>query len=257
MATYEDESGSGRLRSRALVSAFAVVALAGLAVVIGSRSRDTAAGPATTLIVETLPAATVPETLPVTTVAVALPCPSADGNNPQNRVFAVAPTMCLEAGKRYRAKIKTDQDTIWVLLDATNAPQSVNNFVYLARYGFYNGLPFHRVINDFIIQTGSPTPDGEGGPGYPLPSAEAGTEPFKVGTVVMADRGNGSQFFIVSGADGAALNPADYAPLGVVTQGLDVVKKINALATDAGTSSELVTVKSLEIVADGGSEPTT
>ncbi len=263
MATYDDESGTGRLKSRAIIAACGVLALAAIAVLLGNRSQEEAAAPLPTTIAVTAATAVttaIPEPTVATTTAVpvALPCPAADGNGPQVRVFQAAPAVsCLEADKRYRAKIRTDMGTIWVLLDTANAPQTVNNFVYLARYNFYNGLPFHRVVGNFIIQTGSPTPDGEGGPGYALPSAESSTQAFKPGTVVMADRGNGSQFFIVSGTDAAALNPADFAPLGTVTQGLDVVKKIDSLATASGTSSELVTVRSLEIVADQGSAPTT
>jgi cyclophilin family peptidyl-prolyl cis-trans isomerase len=268
MATYEHETGSGRLRVTAAVSALAVLVLAALVLIVGGSSRDTAAATTTTaeLTAPSSSAATAPDATtattqpPATTAApVALPCPNADGNNPQTRVFTAPPPNCLETGVRYRAKIRTDQGTIWVLLDPEEAPLTVNNFVYLARYNFFDGLPLHRVISDYLIQTGSPTPDGEGGPGYKLDTTEAATEPFKVGTVVMADRANGSQFFIVSGSTGAALNPGDFAPLGVVTQGLDVVKKINALATKDGVSSQLVSIRSLEIVTDGGSSspPTT
>ncbi len=246
----------------AAISAVGLLAVAGLAVVIGNGSRDTASTPSSTL--ELALATTVAPTAPVeTTVAPttaapsALPCPNEDGNNPQTRVFPAEPPVCIVADKRYRAKIRTDQGTIWVLLDQKVAPAAVNNFVYLARYNFFNGLTVHKVFSDYIMQTGSPTPEGEGGPGYVLSTSEAGTEAFKVGTVAMADRGNGSQFMIVTGATGAGLNPADFAPLGTVTQGLDVVKKIDAFGTESGTPSQLVTIRSLEIVADGGTEPAT
>jgi cyclophilin family peptidyl-prolyl cis-trans isomerase len=159
--------------------------------------------------------------------------------------------MCIDMAAKYRAKVRTDKGTVWITLDQNAAPQTVNNFVYLARYGFYDGLSFHRVIGDFLIQSGSPTPDGQGGPGYVIP-AEAGTETLEPGSVVMADRANGSQFFIVSGASGAGLIPADFNPIGKVTQGLDVVQDINGLAVaDSEVSSTLITIKSLEIVAEG------
>lgn len=262
MATYEDEPRSGRLLRTAAISALALLIVAGLAVIIGNGSRDTASTPSTTIELAVAPTvATAPPvetTVPATTAAPsALPCPNDDGNNPQTRAFPAEPPVCIVADKRYRAKIRTDQGTIWVLLDQTAAPAAVNNFVYLARYNFYNGLTVHKVFSDYIMQSGSPTPDGEGGPGYALSAQEAGVEPFKVGTVAMADRGNGSQFMIITGATGAGLNPADFAPLGTVTQGLDVVKKINGFGSDTGTPTQLVTIRSLEIVADGGSEPTT
>jgi cyclophilin family peptidyl-prolyl cis-trans isomerase len=264
MATYERENGSSRLRTTAMVSALAVIVIAGFVAIVGGSSRDTAVVAKTTVAVAEAPpssSATAPTESATTTVAApvttatptVLPCPTAKGPNTQTTKFSAPPPDCLEPGVRYRAKIKTDQGTIWVLLNADKAPQTVNNFVYLARYSFYDGMSIHRVISDFLIQTGSPTPDGEGGPGYVLSNSEGATDPFKPGTVAMADRGNGSQFFIISGSNGASLNPAEYAPLGTVTQGLDVVKKINALATAKGTASQLVTIRSLEIVADGGS----
>lgn len=258
MATYEtdDEPGDTRgVRGRAMVVAGGVVVLTAVAALVGSAVRDTetAASPVPDVTVsapEIVP--TTPITLPPTTLAPeALPCPSPTGGNNQTRVFPLDPPMCIDLAAKYRAKLKTDKGTIWIDLDQNAAPKTVNNFIYLARYSFYDGLPFHRVIGDFLVQSGSPDASGEGGPGYTIPP-ESGAEPLQPGSVVMADRANGSQFLIISGASGAALNPADFAPLGKVSQGLDVVRKIDALAVEGSeVSSQLVTIKSLEIVAEG------
>jgi cyclophilin family peptidyl-prolyl cis-trans isomerase len=264
MSTYEPEDGRDGIRSRALLIAAAVIAVTGIAAFVGSAVRDTqtALVPASTVVsaqgVETpAPPTTLAEvtTLPPTTAAPeARPCPKPAGTT-QARTFPLDPPFCIDMAAKYRAKIRTDKGTIWITLDQNVAPKTVNNFVYLARYGFYDGLSFHRVISDFLIQTGSPDASGEGGPGYTIP-AESGTETLKPGTVVMADRSNGSQFFIVSGGQATGFNPADFNPIGVVSQGLDVVKKIDALGV-AGqeTPKTLVAIKSLEIVAENEGGP--
>jgi cyclophilin family peptidyl-prolyl cis-trans isomerase len=257
MATYEPEDGRSGIRSRAMLVAGGVVIATGLAALVGSTFRDDSvavvAGPASTVapVEVTIAEPTTTPTLPPTTLAPEpLPCPKPLGEQ-QTRVFPMEPPICIDMAAKYRAKLRTDKGTIWIALDQNAAPKTVNNFVYLARYGFFDGMPFHRVIGDYLIQTGSPDASGEGGPGYAI-QAEPGAEALKPGSVVMADRANGSQFFIVSGASGASLNPADFNPIGEVSQGLDVVTKINALAVDGSeVSSQLVTIKSLEIVAEG------
>jgi cyclophilin family peptidyl-prolyl cis-trans isomerase len=263
MATYEPEDGRSGIRSRAMLVAGGLIAATGIAALVGSTIRDdsvsvarsTAPLAAPEITAATPPESTVAPTLPPTTLAPEpLPCPKPLGET-QTKVFPMEPPICIDMAAKYRAKVRTDKGTIWIALDQNAAPKTVNNFVYLARYGFYDGMPFHRVIGDYLIQTGSPDATGEAGPGYAI-QAEPGAEALKPGSVVMADRANGSQFFIVSGASGAGLNPADFNPIGVVSQGLDVVTKINALAVpDSEVSSQLVTIKSLEIVAEGEGGP--
>jgi cyclophilin family peptidyl-prolyl cis-trans isomerase len=260
MATYDDdEVAPSSIRGRAIATAVGLIAVVGAAALVGNATRDDATTPTTTVAVaapeETVPAPTTPA--PTTAAPQALPCPVTGA--PQTRSFPLPPPMCIDMAAKYRAKIRTDKGTIWVTLDQNAAPQTVNNFVYLARYQYFDGLPFHKVIGDFLIQTGSPTPDGEGGPGYAIP-AEPGTQAVVPGAVLMADRSNGSQFFIVTGAFGSGLAPADFNPIGIVSQGLDVVENINALAVpESVVSSSLVTVKTLEIVAEGegGAAPVT
>lgn len=137
----------------------------------------------------------------------------------------------VDVNKKYTAIIKTSKGDIDVELYAKDAPLSVTNFVYLAKGGFYNGLTFHRVVPDFVIQGGDPTATGSGGPGYTIP-AEIKL-PHKEGALAWARTGDevnpqrrssGSQFYITYKPtpflDGA------YTVFGQVTKGMDVVNKI-------------------------------
>lgn len=144
---------------------------------------------------------------------------------------------------------------ITITLDPTAAPVTVNNFVFLARQGFYDGLTFHRVIPGFIIQGGDPEGTGGGGPGYQFPDElpEQGT--YTVGSVAMANTGpdtNGSQFFIITGPQGVQL-PPNYSLFGQVTMGQEVAV---AISTTAPTGSEApdppVTIEQVTITETGG-----
>lgn len=143
------------------------------------------------------------------------------------KVYPKAPEMKIDPKKRYQATIETTQGTIVLELFADRAPITVNNFVFLARDGFYDGLTFHRVINDppFMIQGGDPTGRGVGGPGYKWsdePSALA--IKHEVGSISMANAGpntNGSQFFITHVAT-PHLN-GKHAVFGKVSSGQEIV----------------------------------
>ena len=108
--------------------------------------------------------------------------------------------MAIDPSKKYAATLETSRGTIVVDLFAQDAPKTVNNFVFLARDGFYDGTAFHRVISDFMIQGGDPTGTGRGGPGYRFEDEIKGNpNKHKVGSLSMANAGpntNGSQFFI-------------------------------------------------------------
>ncbi|QPC82388.1 peptidylprolyl isomerase [Phototrophicus methaneseepsis] len=110
------------------------------------------------------------------------------------------PDMVIDPSKNYSARIETDKGPIELDLFADRAPKTVNNFVFLAREGFYNGLIFHRVIEDFMIQGGDPNGDGRGGPGYTWPDESSALQiKHERGSISMANAGrntNGSQFFI-------------------------------------------------------------
>ena len=116
------------------------------------------------------------------------------------KTYASAPAMSIDSNKKYSASIDTSRGTITVDLFPKEAPKTVNNFVFLARDKFYDGLKFHRVIPDFMIQGGDPQGTGSGGPGYKFADeVGAGKPKHKVGSLSMANAGpntNGSQFFI-------------------------------------------------------------
>jgi cyclophilin family peptidyl-prolyl cis-trans isomerase len=152
--------------------------------------------------------------------------------------WSQAPQMTIDPDKTYSATIRTSEGDITVNLLAQEAPKTVNNFVFLAREGFYDGAPFHRVINGFMIQTGDPTGTGTGGPGYRF-ADEPVKRRYTRGTVAMANAGpntNGSQFFIVHGQDVGL--PPNYTIFGEVTDGLDVVDKIATAPVRRGSSGE-------------------
>jgi cyclophilin family peptidyl-prolyl cis-trans isomerase len=150
------------------------------------------------------------------------------GQNAQGKKkWGAPPKNALVAGKTYSATLDTSLGTITVDLLSDVAPITVNNFVFLASHGFYDGVIFHRVIKGFMIQGGDPTGTGTGGPGYKF-ADEKVTSPYKLGTLAMANAGpntNGSQFFIVHGPSGTRL-PPQYTIFGQVTSGMDVVNMI-------------------------------
>lgn len=161
------------------------------------------------------------------------------------------PKMEIDAAKTYTATIQTSEGTMTVQLNAAETPITVNNFVYLAKKGFYKDTIFHRVIKGFMIQGGDPTGTGAGGPGYRF-NDEKFTGEYTRGTIAMANAGpntNGSQFFIMH-ADYAL--PPNYTIFGKVTEGLDVVDKIaEAPTVQSGEGSspiKPVVVKSIEII---------
>ena len=142
------------------------------------------------------------------------------------------PAMALEPGKRYTATIETSAGTMTAELFAEEAPNTVNNFVFLAREGFYDGVIFHRVIRGFMIQGGDPTGTGTGGPGYKFADEPVG-RPYKRGTLAMANAGkntNGSQFFVMHADYGL---PPNYTIFGRLTVGEDVLDAIATTPTDS------------------------
>ena len=152
--------------------------------------------------------------------------------------------------------MQTSKGDIVIELFAKEAPLTVNNFVFLARDGFYNGVRFHRIIKGFMVQSGDPLGNGTGGPGYTFRD-EPVTRDYVPGTLAMANAGpntNGSQFFIMHGQ--TAL-PKAYTIFGKVTQGLEVVEKIASTPVTSGPSGERsspteeVIISSIEI-REGG-----
>jgi len=135
--------------------------------------------------------------------------------------------MQIDLGTIYQVTIETDRGPIVMELDPGLAPNSVNHFVALARDGFYNGLTFHRVVPDFVIQGGDPEGTGRGGPGYKWADEPVKGE-YTVGAVAMANAGpntNGSQFFICIDDCQRKLSK-DYNLFGYVIDGVDVAQSI-------------------------------
>jgi cyclophilin family peptidyl-prolyl cis-trans isomerase len=150
--------------------------------------------------------------------------------------FSHAPDMQIDPNSPYGAVLQTSRGPVEIELFADQAPRTVNNFVFLARQGFYDGTTFHRVIPGFVIQGGDPTGTGRGGPGYRFDDELANDLRYEVGTLAMANAGpntNGCQFFIVAGPQGERL-PKAYSVFGRVREGMDVVQAIASTPTGAG-----------------------
>lgn len=189
-----------------------------------------------------VPAADAPTTSAPTETpgpaAVEPECPAEDDSSPRTLAFSTAPPMCIDPEQDYSAVVQTNLGDFTIDLDAQAAPQTVNNFVFLARHHYYDDVDFHRIIPGFVVQGGDATgtPPGTGGPGYEfedeLPQAGA----YEIGSVAMANNGpntNGSQFFVITGERGVAL-PPQYSLFGQVTEGFDVVEALEA-TVDADT----------------------
>jgi cyclophilin family peptidyl-prolyl cis-trans isomerase len=163
-----------------------------------------------------------------------VPCPNPDGSSEKRQRFDEPLPMCIDPAKRYTAHVVTSLGDLTIALDAAGAPRTVNNFVVLSRYHYYDGIIFHRIIKGFMCQGGDPTGTGRGGPGYQFADELPQPGRYEIGSVAMANAGpdtNGSQFFIVSGPSGAGL-PPKYSLFGKVVKGLDVVAQMEAVETD-------------------------
>jgi len=175
--------------------------------------------------------------------------PAPDGSSPKQQKFDQEPPMVIDVNKRYTATMVTSHGTMVISLDPLAAPRTVNSFVFLARYHYYDGVIFHRIIPGFVLQGGDPTGTGTGGPGYRFADELPASGRYQVGSLAMANAGpdtNGSQFFIISGSDGVALPPL-YSLFGAVVKGGDVVEKIDALGSRSGTPKERVVIESVTI----------
>ena len=144
--------------------------------------------------------------------------------------WTTPPAMQIDPKKKYKAHMKTDKGTMVIELFASETPMTVNNFVFLSREGFYDGVIFHRVIDNFMVQGGDPTGTGRGGPGYKFGDEfDASLKHDKQGILSMANAGpgtNGSQFFITHGPT-PHLN-GKHTVFGQIVEGLDVLMSIPA-----------------------------
>ncbi len=175
--------------------------------------------------------------------------PAPDGSSPKGQKFDAEPPMVIDPATRYTATMTTSKGTMVIELDPVAAPRTVNNFVFLARYHYFDGIVFHRIIPGFVLQGGDPEGTGRGGPGYRFADELPKAGRYEIGSLAMANAGpntNGSQFFIVSGPDGTSLPPS-YSLFGKVVAGLDVVKAIEAVGSRSGAPSEQVVIESVTI----------
>jgi cyclophilin family peptidyl-prolyl cis-trans isomerase len=181
------------------------------------------------------------------TTAVAAGCPASTKTRANTLSWPSAPAQAIDTSKTYTATVKTTTGTFVVTLDAKTAPKTVNNFVFLAQHNYYHCVIFHRVIPNFMNQTGDPTGTGTGGPGYTIPDenpakASNPNQQYPLGSVAMANTGSpntgGSQFFVVAGPQGESL-PNTYALFGQVTSGMNVVQTINSQGSTAGVPPDV------------------
>lgn len=159
----------------------------------------------------------------------------------------------LKPGDRASVAFETNLGTFEVLLDSVRSPIAANNFAYLARNGFYDGLGFHRIVPGFVIQGGDPRGDGSGGPGYLVVDPPDGDTVYRTGTVAMAKSSAdpsgaaGSQFFIVTAEDPIDLEPI-YAVVGRVSSGFPVVEEIGELGGPDERPTETVVIERARLV---------
>ncbi len=175
--------------------------------------------------------------------------PNPDGSSEKRQKFDAAPEMFIDPDKTYTATMVTSKGTLEILLDPLAAPIAVNSFVFLARWHYFDGVVFHRIIPGFVLQGGDPTGSGARGPGYRFNDELPKAGRYEVGSLAMANAGpntNGSQFFVISGPDGVRLPPL-YALFGKVVKGLDVVATINDVGTPSGKPREDVVIESVTI----------
>jgi len=156
--------------------------------------------------------------------------------------WSTPPAMQIDTSRTYFATVDTTLGSFKIQLFADEAPITVNNFVFLSQQNFYNGVIFHRIIQNFMVQTGDPTGTGTGGPGYTFADELPPKHSYELGIVAMANAGantNGSQFFICTGSDAENLNNhPNYTQFGEVIEGMDVVQEIAAVPVGPGNPGE-------------------
>jgi cyclophilin family peptidyl-prolyl cis-trans isomerase len=189
------------------------------------------------------------------TVAVRAGCPASTTKRVNTTTWSTPPAMTIDTSKAYSATVKTTAGTFDIALDASSAPTTVNNFVFLADKGFYKCNTFHRVIPGFMDQTGDPTGTGRGGPGYEFANENVPTA-YASGDVAMANSGgtdtDGSQFFVLVPGGTKTLNSDlaggnKYSLFGKVTSGMSVVKKINSEGGTTATGKPKVVQRILSV----------
>jgi cyclophilin family peptidyl-prolyl cis-trans isomerase len=174
---------------------------------------------------------------------------------PPKQVDLKRPRREIRRRARLEAAVHTSCGTFEIALDARRSPKTVSSFAYLARNGVYDDTTFHRIVPDFVIQGGDPLGTGTGGPGYTIEENPPADTRYKSGTVAMARAQveppgrSGSQFFVVTAADAGL--PPNYAVLGEVSSGDEVIKRIESLGDperdQAGTPRATVVIRRITV----------
>lgn len=261
-ARREVESRQRRNRTLGIVGAVLglLVIIVGIVVLTGGDDEETVTSgdaPENTSSTTSTPdddaeASTLPEPTEGITLTDETPCPPVEGSPERVQVFAGPPPDCLDPDMDYSATFSTNLGDFTATLDAATAPATVNNFVVLSRYRYYDGVPFHRIVPGFVIQAG----DGDGAPwgnndlGYQIDDElPADSSAYTDYSLAMANAGpntNGSQFFVVLPGGGSQLQPL-YSFFGQVTEGQDIVDAIGALGGPDQQPTENVVIESLTI----------
>jgi len=170
---------------------------------------------------------------------------------PAKHVKLKAPKQTVQPGEELTAVVETSCGTFEIALDTKQAPKTANSFAYMAEEGFYDDLTFHRIVPEFVIQGGDPLGTGTGGPGYKVVEKPPANLAYTKGVVAMAKSSaeppgtSGSQFFVVTGADAGL--PPEYALVGKISSGMDVVTRIGKLGTATEKPKQTVLIEKMTI----------
>jgi peptidyl-prolyl cis-trans isomerase B (cyclophilin B) len=184
------------------------------------------------------------------TTASAEGCQPVEAPEPKD-VSYKAPSQEVRKGEKLTAAVETSCGTFDIALDSERAPKTVNSFVFLSEKGFYDGLAFHRIVPEFVIQGGDPQGNGSGGPGYSVVEKPPANLAYTRGVVAMAKSPaeppgtSGSQFYVVTGTDAGL--PPEYALVGKVSEGLDVVGRIGELGGPDEQPKQTVLIEKITI----------
>lgn len=177
-------------------------------------------------------------------------CKEVEPPAPKSTSFK-APKQTVKKGEELTAVVETSCGTFDIALASKEAPKTVNSFVFLSEEGFYDGLDFHRIVPEFVIQGGDPLGNGSGGPGYSVVEKPPANLKYTKGVVAMAKSGNapagssGSQFFVVTGAEAGL--PPEYALVGNVSEGMEVVEQIGELGNKKEEPTQTILIEHIEI----------
>ncbi len=248
----EQRKRRNRMIQWGVIAVVAIVVVVGVVSLVGGgNGKPKASTTSTTTPAPRTSVAPTTTTLPVKAPA-AVCAAAAKVTTPTPHSYPKPPPFCVDMTKTYTATIVTNEGTMVATLAAKDSPVATNNFVFLAQHHFYDGLKWHRVVKDFVIQGGDPKGDGSGGPGYSVKGEVPKSGKYPLGGLAAAKTQNypdgtmGSQFFVVTGAQGEAL-PPQYAYFGVVTKGIDVAQKIGSFSNGDGPPTKPMSITKITI----------